>query len=156
MIKNKPIIAIMYDFDKTLATTDMQNFSFIPALGLSSEEFWDSVADFTEESGMENILSYMYIMIEKCRENNIPLTKEYLNNLFESQNGLCAITGDSLEDINKASLDRINSNKPYIEGNVQWVTVQANKSKHILSMQELYEFCHKVLNHANQQPSQEI
>ena len=81
MIKNKPIIAIMYDFDKTLATTDMQNFSFIPALGLSSEEFWKSVADFTEESGMENILSYMYIMIEKCRENNIPLTKEYLNKL---------------------------------------------------------------------------
>ena len=81
MIKNKPIIAIMYDFDKTLATTDMQNFSFIPALGLSSEEFWNSVADFTEESGMENILSYMYIMIEKCRENNIPLTKEYLNKL---------------------------------------------------------------------------
>ena len=81
MIKNKPIIAIMYDFDKTLATTDMQNFSFIPALGLSSEEFWNSVSDFTEESGMENILSYMYIMIEKCRENNIPLTKEYLNKL---------------------------------------------------------------------------
>ena len=81
MIKNKPIIAIMYDFDKTLATTDMQNFSFIPALGLSSEEFWNSVEDFTEESGMENILSYMYVMIEKCRENNIPLTKEYLNKL---------------------------------------------------------------------------
>ena len=81
MIKNKPIIAIMYDFDKTLATTDMQNFSFIPALGLSSEEFWNSVADFTEGSGMENILSYMYIMIEKCRENNLPLTKEYLNKL---------------------------------------------------------------------------
>ena len=81
MIKNKPIIAIMYDFDKTLATTDMQNFSFIPALGLSSEEFWGSVADFTKESGMENILSYMYVMIEKCRENNIPLTKEYLNKL---------------------------------------------------------------------------
>ena len=81
MIKNKPIIAIMYDFDKTLATTDMQNFSFIPALGLSSKEFWDSVADFTEASGMENILSYMYVMIEKCREKNIPLTKEYLNKL---------------------------------------------------------------------------
>ena len=81
MIKNKPIIAIMYDFDKTLATTDMQNFSFIPALGLSSEEFWNLVADFTEESGMENILSDMYVMIEKCRENNLPLTKEYLNKL---------------------------------------------------------------------------
>ena len=61
-----------------------------------------------------------------------------------------------LDDINKSSLDRIDSNKPYIEGNVQWVTVQANRSKHTLSMQELYEFCQKVLNHANQQPSQEI
>ena len=92
----------------------------------------------------------------KARNIEFTLTKEYLNNLFEEQNGICAITGDSLNDINKASLDRIDSNKPYIEGNVQWVTVQANKSKHILSMQELYEFCRKVLNHANQQPSQEI
>ena len=27
------------------------------------------------------------------------------------------------------------------------------RCKHLLTMQELYEFCHKVLNHANQQPS---
>ena len=106
-----------------------------------------------------NLRQGKFSKIQRCakaRKIEFNLTKEYLNDLFESQNGLCAITGDSLEDINKASLDRINSNKPYIEGNVQWVTVQANKSKHILSMQELYEFCHKVLNHANQQPSQEI
>ena len=92
----------------------------------------------------------------KARNVKFILTKEYLDRLFKEQNGVCAITGDSLDDINKSSLDRINSNKPYIEGNVQWVTVQANRSKHILSMQELYEFCQKVLNHANQQPSQEI
>lgn len=46
--------------------------------------------------------------------------------------------------------------KGYIEGNVQWVTAQANKCKHILSMSELYEFAQKVLNHANQQPSQSL
>lgn len=40
--------------------------------------------------------------------------------------------------------------------NVQWVTAQANKCKHILSMSELYEFAQKVLNHANQQPSQPL
>jgi hypothetical protein len=39
---------------------------------------------------------------------------------------------------------------------VQWVTPQANKCKHVLSMSELYEFAHKVLNHANQQPSQPL
>ena len=27
---SKPILAIMYDFDKTLSTTDMQNYTFIP------------------------------------------------------------------------------------------------------------------------------
>ena len=29
----RPIIALLYDFDKTLCTTDMENYTFIPALG---------------------------------------------------------------------------------------------------------------------------
>ena len=32
----KPIIGIMYDFDKTLSTTDMQNYDFIPIAGMKS------------------------------------------------------------------------------------------------------------------------
>ena len=31
----QPIIALMYDFDNTLSTEDMQDYSFIPSLGLS-------------------------------------------------------------------------------------------------------------------------
>lgn len=81
---------------------------------------------------------------------------EYLWNLFQKQKQICAITGDYIPSIKKASLDRIDSNIGYIEGNVQWVTHQANVSKHIMSMEELLEFCKKVLNHANQQPSQEL
>lgn len=76
---------------------------------------------------------------------------EYLWNLFQSQNQICAITGDYIQSIDDASLDRIDSSKGYVEGNVQWVTKQANLSKHIMSMNELYEFCKKVLKHANQQ-----
>lgn len=30
---DKPIIALLYDFDKTLCTTDMEDYAFIPALG---------------------------------------------------------------------------------------------------------------------------
>lgn len=78
----------------------------------------------------------------------------YLWNLFINQNKRCAITGDEISSIKQASLDRINSEYGYIEGNVQWVTKQANLSKHLMSMEQLYEFCRKVLNHANQQPSQ--
>ncbi len=33
MAAKKPIIALMYDFDKTLCTTDMQAYTFIPNLG---------------------------------------------------------------------------------------------------------------------------
>ena len=92
-------------------------------------------------------------MIRKIEFN---LTIEYLWNLYITQNRKCAITGDELPNILEASLDRIDSSKGYIEGNVQWVTVQANKCKHILSMSELYEFAKKVLDHANQQPSQPL
>ena len=33
MSKKKPVVAIMYDFDKTLCTKDMQEYTFIPNLG---------------------------------------------------------------------------------------------------------------------------
>ena len=78
---------------------------------------------------------------------------EYLWNLFQEQKQICAITGDYIPNIKEASLDRIDSSKGYIPGNVQWVTQQANLSKHVMTMEQLYKFCRKVLNHANQQPS---
>ena len=87
------------------------------------------------------------------RKIEFDLSVEYLWNLFVIQNGICAITGDKINHISEASLDRINSNKGYVENNVQWTTKQANKCKHILSMKELYEFAIKVISHANQQPS---
>lgn len=51
-------------------------------------------------------------------------------NLFQEQ--ICAITGDYIPSIDEASLDRIDSSKGYIEGNVQWVTYQANHTMTIV------------------------
>ena len=76
---SQPIMAIMYDFDKTLSTTDMQNYSFIPNLGLTPEQFWGDTTIFSEKTGVERILSYMYVMIKKAKENNIKLTRKFLN-----------------------------------------------------------------------------
>ena len=75
---NKPIVALMYDFDKTLSTTDMQNYSFIPRLGLTPQEFWGRTSKYTEEHGVERILAYMLTMIKEAEEKNIPLTREFL------------------------------------------------------------------------------
>ena len=75
----KPIVAILYDFDKTLSTTDMQNYGFIPALGLTPDEFWGKTGEFSKKTGVERILSYMYMMIHLSNEKGIKLTKELLN-----------------------------------------------------------------------------
>ena len=74
----KPIIAIMYDFDKTLSTTDMQNYAFIPSLGMTPDEFWNATGVFSNQSGVERILSYMYMMVKLAKEKGIKLTREYL------------------------------------------------------------------------------
>ena len=74
----KPIVAIMYDFDKTLSTTDMQNYAFIPNLDMSPEEFWGSTGAFAQKEGVERILSYMYMMIYHAKRKGIKMTKEYL------------------------------------------------------------------------------
>ena len=67
----KPIVAIMYDFDKTLCGEDMQNYSFIPALGMTPQEFWGATGKFSAESGVERILSYMYMMVKLSKEKGI-------------------------------------------------------------------------------------
>lgn len=81
MSNEKPIIAIIYDFDKTLTDQDMQNYSFIPALGMTPAEFWGETGVFSDKTGVERILSYMYMMIVKAKEKGITLTREYLFSL---------------------------------------------------------------------------
>ena len=80
----KPKIGILYDFDKTLCTTDMQEYSFIKNLGLNSEEFWGEAAKITNEHEVERILSYMFVMIRECKKRGIALTEEYLKKCGEN------------------------------------------------------------------------
>lgn len=72
----KPIVALMYDFDKTLSTRDMQDYGFIPELGMSPKDFWGEVDQLTDTEQMDSILAYMYLTVQKCREKNIAVTRE--------------------------------------------------------------------------------
>jgi hypothetical protein len=74
----KPIIALLYDFDKTLCTTDMQNYAFIPALGMTPTDFWTLANTFGQENHMDALLAYMYTMIAECRRRNIRLDRDFL------------------------------------------------------------------------------
>ncbi len=74
----KPIIAIMYDFDKTLCTRDMQEYTFIPSVGMQPTEFWAYAGKIAGKEGMDNILAYMYCMIETAKRAGNPITREAL------------------------------------------------------------------------------
>ncbi len=74
----RPIIAFLYDFDKTLCTTDMQDYAFIPSLGMTPAEFWAEANGFGRENRIDGILAYMYTMLREAERKNLPFTREDL------------------------------------------------------------------------------
>lgn len=76
MSKRKPNIAILYDFDNTLCTKDMQEYSFIPNLGMEAEEFWEECNTFSHEQKMDSILTCLYKMIEKSNANKKSIQRD--------------------------------------------------------------------------------
>lgn len=78
MMKKTPIVAFLYDFDKTLCTTDMQDYAFIPSLGYTPKEFWAIANEFGWGNHMDGLLAYMYTMIDECRKKGVRLERDYL------------------------------------------------------------------------------
>lgn len=66
---------MMYDFDKTLCTKDMQEYSFIPKVNMDSNTFWSEVTKLAEDEKMDRILSYMYYMLKKAKAEDVPIHK---------------------------------------------------------------------------------
>lgn len=75
-MNNKPIIALMYDFDKTLCTKDMQEYTFIPTVNMSPENFWKQVTRLSQKEKMDPILAYMMLMIDKARSEHVKIHRE--------------------------------------------------------------------------------
>ncbi len=78
VIMTPTIVAILYDFDKTLCTQDMQNYAFIPSLGMAPGDFWREANSFGFRERMDGVLAYMYTMIRKTRELGVPFTRQSL------------------------------------------------------------------------------
>lgn len=76
----KPTVAIMYDFDKTLSPKDMQEYAFIPSIGMDSDTFWSKCRAAMKEHRMDQILAYMLVMKQEA-EGKILLTREEFKRL---------------------------------------------------------------------------
>ena len=70
-----PIAAFLYDFDKTLCATDMQDYAFIPSLGMTPAEFWSVANDFGRRHRIDSVLAYMYTMIQEAERRELPFTR---------------------------------------------------------------------------------
>ena len=76
MKKLRPIVALIYDFDGTLSPTNMQEFGFIKAIGKSAREFWTENSRLARENDADQILTYMFLMLQKANAMNISLKRE--------------------------------------------------------------------------------
>lgn len=91
----------------------------------------------------------------KRRHLDFNLTINYLLSLLELQDEKCALTGESLEytaggnyhrrNPNGVSIDRINNELGYIEGNIQLVRCKVNIIKSDLHNDEFIDLCYQVV-----------
>ena len=78
MKTEKTKIALVYDFDETLSTGNMQDFSLIPALGYENpSDFWKEANAWSKEQEADQITGSMYYFTKVAKEKNIKLTKEF-------------------------------------------------------------------------------
>lgn len=65
--ENKPVLAICYDFDKTLSPDDMQAQGFIQSVGADVAEFWKQSNELAEKNDMDMNLAYMLTMVRRAK-----------------------------------------------------------------------------------------
>lgn len=99
--------------------------------------------------------SILYSAVDRGFE--VSITVEYVWDLFLKQDRKCAITGRTIyfpvdsyafakADFT-ASLDRIDSSKGYIEGNVQWLHKHVNLCKMQFSQEYFLSICYEATDH---------
>jgi hypothetical protein len=79
-VRKKPVVALAYDFDGTLAPGNMQEHSFIPDIGMKPEVFWKESELMAKEHKADSVLTYMNLMLKKAKAANKPVRKSDFKN----------------------------------------------------------------------------
>lgn len=85
--------------------------------------------------------------LRRSRDIPVTITCEYLDKLWKEQKGRCAYTGRELTIFVDASVDRIDSTKGYVEGNVEWVHKDVNKAKMALTEREFLQMVREIASY---------
>lgn len=75
MVK-KVKVALIYDFDGTLSTTNMQDYCLIPRFKMKTKTFWQQANQWWKDNDADQITSSMYYFVKMSKEKKIPLSRE--------------------------------------------------------------------------------
>ena len=75
MVK-KVKVALVYDFDGTLSTTDMQNYGLIQLFKMRPKTFWKQANEWWKKNDADQITSSMYYFVKMSKQRKIPLSKQ--------------------------------------------------------------------------------
>ena len=110
---------------------------------------------YSGDYALTKILQMRYLAArDRANKKSLPfnITKEYLRELWDKQDGKCAICGIPMtyEQCNgrtptNVSIDQINHKEGYTIGNIQLVCMAINQMKSDLEMDDLYIFCKAIL-----------
>ncbi len=70
--EDKPVVAVCYDFDKTLSPDNMQAQGYLQAINYESQnEFWAETNDLANAQDMDTTLAWMFLMLKGARGKEI-------------------------------------------------------------------------------------
>ena len=75
--EDRPVLAICYDFDKTLSPDNMQAQGYIQSVGFDEDRFWEESNAVAVANDMDSNLAYMLKMVQEA-EGNLVLTRKAL------------------------------------------------------------------------------
>lgn len=100
----------------------------------------------------KNYISSLLNHSSKRRFNDFNLDIQYLLDMYESQKGLCAISGVKMTYEHNAkttniSIDRIDSKIGYVKGNINLVCYIVNIMKQSFTKKDFIDFCEKIVDY---------
>lgn len=118
---------------------------------------YESIKDYTYNRLDEFTPFRYYLRNVRKRFKECTITLQDLKDQWEKQQGICPYSGINLvlqtyknhsnDIIFSASLDRIDSSKGYIPGNIQFVSTAINYMKSTMSDERTKFLCHKIAEH---------
>lgn len=75
---DRKTIALVYDFDGTLSPKPMQEYGFLPKIGVDPREFWAETNRLSREQGADSLITYMHLMYKKAKAAGVRIDREDL------------------------------------------------------------------------------